>query len=519
MVGDFVELEILDDGLSHAPCVTSPYDENQHLKHGSAVSHQHLRVAGLREQDDGVHCPYKTQQPSGKYDAAVDTGLIQPYLGAQPTPETQIVETALQHCRKALKSAKEELAICEAAKAALQQSLDEVKAQLGEYETSRTFLEASVVEYQTKFEVAMAQLQGQDKQGEGSISDRVLEGGDVDVDVEEMSESSQAQRGSLSLAMRVEEQAFEILGSPRALQSRVDGQFPEHSLEEQVLDLRAELERSRAYEAELRQELAERRQHVVSADAKLTRYAAVAKTRLKKVESLQKLLAEERQKCAALQEQLDTAKLSAEKRNGPIASHDTDHPVDKCSEVGSSHPERVALEHQEVKRLLEEERTGQQSLLLRENGLVRANLGDGKDARLISAGNAFTACGEKVKIQHDGQQFPIASEECDLPMQPTTPTSLNTATGKGVENVTGTSSPSNSPKRLHVARMIGKITQKVKTALRSPSGSGTSSLEVARARLFPETEQGKLCAREADVSRGRESRCAACTSHSVVIPT
>lgn len=174
-----------------------------------------------------------------------------------------------------------------AEKLGLEQSLAEVKAELCDSEVSRTYVEASLGQCQARLEAALAQLEDRRRDD----SDRILE--DDDIEIEEVPS----------------------LYSQRTETARVDGQLPERSLGEQVLDLRAELEGAHADQAELRQELTERKREHDAMTSKLQRYSRAATNRGKRVKELEAALATECARHAELRTVLDhTGDLEAARR-------------------------------------------------------------------------------------------------------------------------------------------------------------------------------------------------------------
>lgn len=175
----------------------------------------------------------------------------------------------VRRLEEALLAATAELEECRAAKLALEEALEASRVALSECETSRFFLEGSLAACQARLEAVE---------------------GDCDVDVEEMSKSSSFVN---------------------------NGGMPNYTAEDRLADIQAELEQSQADQAELRQDLADHKRLLATANTRIKRYSAVANTRLEKIAKLEKRLKEEtNNRHIEVIKTLDTATPNGKKIDG-----------------------------------------------------------------------------------------------------------------------------------------------------------------------------------------------------------
>lgn len=178
--------------------------------------------------------------------------------------------------RRQLEAVCDTLAAAEGTKAALQQSLDGVKSELMVLETDRTLLEAALVEANTQRDVAIAKLHFE-----------LQDGDDIEIDD--------------SVLVKVKEEARDLLTDRRYVPSAL---MPSTTGADALLDLQAELERARAYESELRQELAEQKKLLATATSRINRYQTAATTTQQRLHSLHASFTKEREKYQDLAKRL-----------------------------------------------------------------------------------------------------------------------------------------------------------------------------------------------------------------------
>lgn len=240
------------------------------------------RVSTLtRERDDARAALWDTEKedsasPLSRGDKWTEEASELRSQLATARAEAEAANERQAESRQQLETVCETLAAAEATKAALQQSLDAVKSELMVLETDRTLLEASLVEANTQRDVAIAKLHYE-----------LQDGDDIEIDD--------------SVLVKVKEEARDLLTERRCAPSAL---MPSTRGADALLDLQAELERARAYESELRQELAEHKKLLATATSRINRYQTAATTTQQRLHSLHASFTKEREKYQDLEKRL-----------------------------------------------------------------------------------------------------------------------------------------------------------------------------------------------------------------------